>query len=115
MKMSHEVETMAYAGEVPWHGLGVAVSNDLSPMQMMQKAGVDWRVRKVETYAAPEDMDLIPTGTSALIRESDSTVLAPMVGENWEPIQNEDAFNFFNEFCFNSRFEDSSRFYFKFF
>jgi len=97
--MSHEVETMAYAGEVPWHGLGVPVSSDLTPMQMMQKAGVDWRVRKVATYAAPEDMDLIPTGTSALIRESDSTVLAPMVGDNWEPIQNEDAFNFFNEFC----------------
>ena len=23
--MSHEVEQMAYAGEVPWHGLGVKV------------------------------------------------------------------------------------------
>ena len=38
--MAHLVETMAYAGEVPWHGLGVAVSNDLSPNQMMEKAGL---------------------------------------------------------------------------
>ena len=35
--MAHQVETMAYAGEVPWHGLGVEVSNDLTPLQMMQK------------------------------------------------------------------------------
>ena len=40
------VETMAYAGEVPWHGLGVPVSNDLTPAQMMQKAGLDWTVSK---------------------------------------------------------------------
>ena len=48
--MAHEVEIvdgvaqMAYAGELPWHGLGVPVSNDLTPMQMMQKAGLDWEV-----------------------------------------------------------------------
>ena len=35
--MAHQVETMAYAGEVPWHGLGVEVSNDLTTNQMMKK------------------------------------------------------------------------------
>jgi hypothetical protein len=29
--MSHLVETMAYAGEVPWHGLGKQVSDNMSP------------------------------------------------------------------------------------
>lgn len=96
--MAHNVETMAYAGEVPWHGLGEKVSNDLTPMQMMQKAGVDWRVTKVPTVAI-YDGEMIQTGTEALIRESDNKVLAPMVGQNWEPIQNDEAFNFFNEFC----------------
>ena len=36
--MAHQVETMAYAGEVPWHGLGVPVRNDMTPAQMMKKA-----------------------------------------------------------------------------
>ena len=29
--MAHNVETMAYAGEVPWHGLGTKVIDDLTP------------------------------------------------------------------------------------
>jgi phage/plasmid-like protein (TIGR03299 family) len=96
--MAHNVETMAYAGSVPWHGLGVQVSNDLTPLQMMQKSGVDWKVTKVPTIAI-YDGEMIETGTQALIRESDNSILAPSVGENWEPIQNDEAFNFFNEFC----------------
>jgi phage/plasmid-like protein (TIGR03299 family) len=96
--MAHNVETMAYAGSVPWHGLGVRVSNDLTPLQMMQKSGVDWKVTKVPTIAI-YDGEMIETGTQALIRESDNSILAPSVGENWEPIQNDEAFNFFNEFC----------------
>ena len=46
--MAHEVEIingqaqLAYAGDKPWHGLCVEVSNDLSPEQMMVKEGLDW-------------------------------------------------------------------------
>lgn len=96
--MSHEVETMAYAGEVPWHGLGVRVSADLSPKQMMQQADLDWRVESVPTTAFFGE-DIISTGTNCLLRESDHKVLAPMIGEEWAPVQNSEAFNFFNEFC----------------
>ena len=33
--MAHQVETMAYAGELPWHGLGLKVSNELTTAMMM--------------------------------------------------------------------------------
>jgi len=42
--MAHEVETMAYAGEVPWHGLGNKVTSDMTPNQMLVEAGLDWTV-----------------------------------------------------------------------
>ena len=29
--MAHQIETMAYANEVPWHKLGTQVSDDLTP------------------------------------------------------------------------------------
>ena len=50
--MAHELEMvngkaqMAYAGKVPWHGLGTKVPEDLTPAQMMKAAGLDWSVKK---------------------------------------------------------------------
>lgn len=93
--MAHLVETMAYAGQVPWHGLGERVSNDLSPMQMMQKAKVDWSVTKENMYIL--DGISVPN-KKALLRGGDNKVL-DIVGDDWEPVQNEEAFNFFNEYC----------------
>tara|TARA_B100000927_G_scaffold5200_1_gene4068 strand:+ start:150 stop:1100 length:951 start_codon:yes stop_codon:yes gene_type:complete len=92
--MSHEVETMAYAGELPWHGLGTEVSNDLTPIQMMQKAGVDWEVeqQKIVTESGIEINDKV-----ALVRTSDNTLL-DVTGKDWKPVQNEEAFTFFSEF-----------------
>ena len=91
------VESMAYAGEVPWHGLGTKVSDDLSPNQIMVKAGLDWQVNKVPTYARVGEIEVL-TGQEALVRSSDNKVLT-QVGKNWYPVQNEEAFEFFSEYC----------------
>ena len=96
--MAHMVETMAYAGETPWHGLGVAVSNDLTPVQMMEKAGLDWTVEKVDSYVRLDGQE-IPTGQQSLIRSSDNRILTN-VGPDWNPVQNEEAFEFFSEYVF---------------
>ena len=101
--MAHMIETMAYAGQVPWHGLGVPVSNDLSPTMMMEKAGLDWKVREVESFVE-FDGKRMPTGQKSLIRESDSKILTN-VGENWNPVQNETAFEFFSEFVMSGDME----------
>ena len=101
--MAHEVETMAYAGEVPWHGLGVPVSNDLTPAQMMKKAGLDWTVEQIDSYVTVGDKR-IPTGMKALVRSSDNKVLTN-IGQVWNPVQNEDAFNFFSEYVLKGDME----------
>ena len=92
--MAHMVETMAYAGELPWHGLGVKVIDDLSPEQMMQKAGVDW---KVEKQALVTTAGSKVKSKQALVRTSDGSVL-DVVGKGWNPVQNAEAFNFFEEY-----------------
>ena len=101
--MAHQVETMAYAGEVPWHGLGVEVSNDLTPNQMMKKAGLDWTVEQIDSYVTVGDKK-IPTGMKALVRSSDNKVLTN-IGQVWNPVQNEDAFNFFSEYVLKGDME----------
>lgn len=90
------VETMAYAGQLPWHGLGVKVSNDISVDEMMVESGLDWRVAKVPSYASFNGEDIY-SGHDMLIRESDGMPL-DMVKQNWHPVQNADAFEFFREF-----------------
>lgn len=101
--MAHEVETMAYAGELPWHGLGVPVSNDLTPSQMMEKAGLDWKVQEVESFIEFGG-NKIATGQKALVRETDGRILTT-VGENWKPVQNEQAFEFFHDYVMEGGME----------
>jgi phage/plasmid-like protein (TIGR03299 family) len=101
--MAHNVETMAYAGEVPWHGLGVPVSNDLTPVQMMEKAGLNWTVEQIDSYVNVGDKR-IPTGMKSLVRSSDNKVLTN-IGQVWNPVQNEDAFNFFSEYVMKGDME----------
>ena len=101
--MAHQVETMAYAGQGPWHGLGTPVSNDLSPTMMMEKAGLDWKVEEVQSYIQFNG-ELIPTGQKSLVRSTDGKILTN-VGENWTPVQNEEAFNFFGEYVLAGNME----------
>lgn len=94
--MAHEIETMAYSGEVPWHGLGEKVPNDLSPAQMLDKAGLDWEVKKVKAFVELNGKKVF-TGTEALVRESDNKLLT-MVSDSWNPVQNSEALEFFHDF-----------------
>jgi phage/plasmid-like protein (TIGR03299 family) len=104
--MAHEIEfvdgvaQMAYAGSVPWHGLGVSVPADLTPDQMLEAAGLNWEVKKFPTFAILDDNDpdsVIETKQSALIRMKDKKML-DVVSDDWNPVQNAEAFEFFNEF-----------------
>ncbi len=96
--MAHEVETMAYAGEVPWHGLGVPVSDDLTPQQIQTKAGLDWTVEKRDVFVKSDwGDDIRIPGKKALTRSSDDRIF-DIVGDDWNPIQNSEAFAFFNEY-----------------
>lgn len=93
--MSAEIETMAYNGELPWHGLGFLVGDDLTPQEMCKAAGVDWTVSKHEAYVKLPEETLI--NMSALVRDSDHKVL-DVIGNDWNPVQNLDAFDFFSDF-----------------
>lgn len=95
--MAHMVETMAYAGNVPWHGLGKKVPHDLSPEQMLEAAQLDWTVQKVPAFANVQDEN-VNIGWSALVRSSDNRIL-DVVSNDWNPVQNSEAFQFFHEYC----------------
>jgi phage/plasmid-like protein (TIGR03299 family) len=96
IEMRNGKAQMAYAGEVPWHGLGVSVPADLTPEQMLEAAGLDWTVEKIPAYAKVGGKQ-VKIGQSALVRSADNAIL-DVVSDDWNPVQNEEAFEFFNEF-----------------
>jgi len=87
---------MAYTGDLPWHGLGTKVSNDLTPEQMLKAAGLNWTVDPVELFAEVGGKRLA-TGHRALVRSTDQRVI-DVITDDWNPVQNSDAFEFFNDF-----------------
>jgi phage/plasmid-like protein (TIGR03299 family) len=104
--MSHQVETMAYAGDIPWHGLGQKVDDTLTPVEMMKAAQLDWTVSRRPAFCSQEP-NVNPTeGTlksddfNLLVRDSDNKILGPC-GKNYIPIQNNEVFTFFDKFVKN--------------
>lgn len=101
--MAHNIETMAWTGAVPWHGLGVEVAPDLTPIEMMQAADLDWTVSKRPAYTLTEaewhdDVAvMVAEGHHFLTRDSDNRVLSHC-GDDYVPIQNEQIFDFFKKF-----------------
>lgn len=94
--MSHEIETMAYAHEVPWHGLGVNVDPTITPAQMLVAAGLDWQVERVPVCCA-DDPTEIPD-RFAIRRATDRKVYS-IVSDRWKPVQNIEILSFFQEWA----------------
>lgn len=100
--MAHELEVvngqaqMVYVGETPWHGLGKKVSPDLSPNEMLIECGLDWSVEKKPLFF-DTDSGPVLTKSNALVRSSDNKVLT-VISDGWNPVQNVEAFEFFNDF-----------------
>ena len=42
--MSHNINSMFYCGEKPWHKLGTEVSEAQTSAQAIVAAGLDWKV-----------------------------------------------------------------------
>src|SRR6516225_7437680 len=94
--MAHEIESMAYFGELPWHRLGTALAEgDLYDWpSASRKAGLDWTVELVPLQTADTQAQVTHR---AVRRTSDSRVLG-VVGPKYAALQNRDAFQWFAPF-----------------
>ena len=95
--MPDELETMAYAaaGGVPWHGRGRSFNGIVTPNEMCVLAGADWNVAKVPAFVTIHGKQ-VPLGREALYRE-DTGLILDSVTPDWKPVQNIEAFTFFEE------------------
>ena len=93
--MVANVETMAYAGQVPWHGLGQQVDPSVDVDTMLVASGLDWKVLKKPMFHKMDDGELsgVPD-FYALVRDKDNKSLG-VCGKEYVPTQNKQALEFF--------------------
>lgn len=88
--MAHEVESLMYVREKPWHGLGTIVEEAPTSKDAIRLAQLDWTVQPKPIYT--EDNILIPNH-KANIRDIDNKVLG-IVTDRYKIVQNSEAFDF---------------------
>jgi phage/plasmid-like protein (TIGR03299 family) len=95
--MAHEIESIAYQGATPWHGLGTQVDEAVGRdyRRFIVEAGLDWAVERIPVVTS--DKQEGTNGYAAIRRVSDSKVLG-VVGPKYVPLQNEKAFEWFEPF-----------------
>lgn len=91
--MAHEVENMFSVNETPWHKLGKVLDKAPSIQEGIKLAGLNWEV----------GLKNLVTGDGQAVEHQatyrkDTNAILGVVGPNYKPLQNIEAFNFFNPF-----------------
>ena len=99
--MPANVQTMAYYGEVPWHGLGKQVPKGATAEQMIRAAGLDWEVELLPARGAREinrkgEFSRYEVVRVPHLNTTENEVLLGVVGRRYQPLQNVEAFEFFD-------------------
>lgn len=96
--MAHAVESMMYNSKngKPWHKLGESNEGLATSAEALKLSGLDWEVTKKPLYANVGDKQVIAPDTYGVMRETDNKILG-VVGDRYEPLQNHEAFGFFDE------------------
>jgi len=86
---------MAYAGDRPWHGLGVSVPGLMKTSEALTAAHLDWTVTKEPLQVVNENGFFAVPDHYGILRSDNAAVLG-VVGNVYTPISNKDAFAFFD-------------------
>jgi len=89
-------DQIAYVGKAPWHKLGTFLGDELVKSRTMVKAaGLDYPIvlRPVHTRHKGRVVEI--PGRQAVVR-GDTGAVFTVVSDRWEPVQNVDAFRFFD-------------------
>ena len=94
--MIEEKDTMFSVKQTPWHQLGVVLPAAPTIAEAIVAAGLDWEV-ELKTLKLADGTDTIGLNHKAVVRKDTNASLG-VVGPTWRPLQNKEAFGFFDSF-----------------
>jgi phage/plasmid-like protein (TIGR03299 family) len=101
--MAHEVRSMFSVKETPWHKLGKVLPEAPTIAQAIEAAGLNWDVILSDAYFPGKDengntvFNPLPDYVKVVTR-SDTGEILGTVGPNTHPLQNRQAFDFFQPY-----------------
>ncbi|MGL4753427.1 MAG: DUF932 domain-containing protein [Aeromonadaceae bacterium] len=105
--MAHLIDTMAYTGQPPWHGLG----NVLPPQQSLdiwqQAAGMDWTIEQSDVlYNVTSDaLNIRPFVMSKVLYRSDTLAPLSVVSKRYNVVQPHEVLHFYQDLVQAGGFE----------
>lgn len=107
--MAHLLETMAYVGATPWHGLG----NQLTARQPLevwaQQAGMDWQIREAPVRFMTESVGslgaIMSFPENKVLFRSDTHAPLSVVGQHYQVVQPRAILEFYRDLTEISGFE----------
>lgn len=95
--MVDAVQTMAYVGDTPWHGLGNALSEAVGVDEMTKAAGIDWAVAQHPVFIEVNGQRKSVPNKVAVTREDTLDILS-VSSTAWKPFQNKELMEFFRDY-----------------
>lgn len=105
--MSHLVETMAYAGTTPWHGLGNQLSEQ-QPLDVWQhEAGMSWTIEQSDVLfnVSPDGMHIRLHSDAKVLYRSDTLAPLSVVSPRYKVVQPHEVLHFYNDLVHAGGFE----------
>ena len=107
--MAHQLQTMAYTGQTPWHNLGHALPAQQSTDTWAQAAGMDWEIRESPVRFITEQAGMLGTIKSfedfKVLYRSDNKDALSVVGSRYQVVQPRQVLDFYRDLTEVSGFE----------
>ena len=98
--MAHELQTMAYIGNEPWHGLGNKLPANQSIEIWQREAGMNWEIEETDVlYSVSKGIGihLKPSYDNKVLYRSDNHEALSVVSKRYKTVQPKEVLEFYRD------------------
>ncbi|MBZ6066219.1 DUF932 domain-containing protein [Aeromonas schubertii] len=105
--MAHLIDSMAYTGQTPWHGLGNVLPPQQSLDVWLQAAGMNWTIEQSDVLyqGSPDNPILHPYPDSKVLYRSDTLAPLSVVSQRYNVVQPHEVLHFYQDLVEAGGFE----------
>ena len=97
--MAHEISSMAFTGETPWHGLGNQLTEQQPISVWLKEAGMDWSIQQSDVLFNADStvLNIRSHSDAKVLYRSDSLEPLSVVSNRYKVVQPKDVLHFYKD------------------